>query len=143
MRAEHILPYAKPWVMIDQIRELDCTEGTVSMKLISSSDFFLQGHFPAYSVYPGMLLVEGIRQTINCKLQHETDASKWKEHTIHSRFLQPVLPGDSVKYIVQRNQVDEHDAVFHGAGWVDEHKVIQVMIAYRKEGEENEANSRH
>lgn len=138
MRAERMLPYAKPWILIDEIIHLDSDSGAMSMKQISSSDFYLQGHFPTYSVYPGMLLLEGISQTIACMLRQQGTDEKWTEQGLSSRFLRPVQPGDSVKYVVRLKRADEVALSFHAEGWVEEHKVIQALIAYRKEEEANE-----
>ncbi|GIQ69330.1 hypothetical protein DUZ99_17310 [Xylanibacillus composti] len=142
MRAERILPYAKPWILIDQVTELKGGTQAVAVKQISSSDFYLQGHFPAHSIYPGMLLLEGIRQTIACVFLQEGTAAVWKESEVSSRFMHPVEPGDSVKYVVIRRPSGMHAAQFDGEGWVGDNKVIQARIAYRKEEEANEANAR-
>ncbi|MFS0836947.1 3-hydroxyacyl-ACP dehydratase FabZ family protein [Paenibacillus sp. 1P03SA] len=101
MPAEAYLQYAKPWIMVDRIiGESDRAIST--LKNISSSDFYLIGHFPSYSVYPGMLMVECILQSAELLLKRQfpgrPESCLFGE--VASRFLSPVVPGDSVRFDV-------------------------------------------
>ncbi|MEH6989551.1 FabA-like domain protein [Cytobacillus firmus] len=84
---------SKPWILIDKIISKE-EDMIITMKLISHSDYFLIGHFPSYSVYPGVLLLEGIKQS-SMELDCIRDSNPYK---IQARFLNPVLPGMIVTY---------------------------------------------
>jgi 3-hydroxyacyl-[acyl-carrier-protein] dehydratase len=134
MRAEDVLPYAKPWILIDDALEVENGMRAVSIKNISSSDFYLMGHFPKRSIYPGMLLLEGIKQTVEFIRLQRKHKGNWLEQEISSRFLYLVRPGDRVKYVVYCLREDDAEISFSGEGWAGERKVIQAVLSYRKEG---------
>lgn len=75
----------------------------ITMKLISHSDYFLIGHFPSYSVYPGVLLLEGIKQS-SLELDCIRGLNPYK---IQARFLNPVLPGMIVTYKINVKQSED------------------------------------
>ncbi|WP_128895438.1 hypothetical protein [Longirhabdus pacifica] len=142
MRGEAILPFEKPWIMFDQLltTDLQSLPETISIKNISSSDMFLIGHFPSYSIFPGMLLVEGMKQSAQMWLSQGdgTQAQKWIEKKIKARFLLPVGPGDQVHYVFKK-KIEDHDddeqvITIHAEGWVKESKVIQVTLSLCQEG---------
>ncbi|SDZ37827.1 hypothetical protein [Bacillus sp. 166amftsu] len=95
----------KPWILFDNIITKE-KEKIVTMKFISHSDYFLTGHFENYSVYPGVLLLEGIKQSameMECLMGYELQK-------IQARFLQPVLPGIIVTYdinLIRENELIE------------------------------------
>ncbi len=135
MRAETALACAKPWVMIDHALEVDHGTRAVSVKNITGSDFYLIGHFPDYSVYPGMLLLEGLMQTAEFIRLQRKRRQVWTERELRSRFLYPVVPGDRVKYILQCTKEDDGLICFDGEGWVNEIKVIDAVLIFGKEGD--------
>jgi 3-hydroxyacyl-[acyl-carrier-protein] dehydratase len=133
LRAEGILPYEKPWVLIDKVIDYSINQEIATLKQISSSDYFLPGHFPAYSVYPGMLLVEGIKQSAELLahfsgIQAFVAGSSIQQAEVNARFLQPVEPGDSLIYIVRLLVSDSEQIVFEGAGSVHDTAVIRAKI---------------
>jgi 3-hydroxyacyl-[acyl-carrier-protein] dehydratase len=141
VKIEGVLPYAKPWIMIDEAIEVENGVRAVSVKNISSSDFFLIGHFPDGSIYPGMLLLEGMKQTTEFLRLRRKEAGKWTEREIGCRFLHPVEPGDRVKYVVHSLTEDPESITFRGDGWVGERRVIQATITYRKEDAGNDGGT--
>lgn len=106
MKAEQILGYRKPWVLVDNIVEVHGSERIVTQKLITTSDYFLQGHFPHYSIYPGMLVMEGMKQSaellliLSGSLCSRRGVGRLRQ--LAARFAQPLEPGDTVTYIVTR-----------------------------------------
>ncbi|PWW03188.1 3-hydroxyacyl-[acyl-carrier-protein] dehydratase [Paenibacillus cellulosilyticus] len=128
----------KPWVMVDGF---SCTKNYSSatlIKLITESDYFLQGHFPQYSIYPGLLLVECIRQGAERLLVNITgDQSlfQWNMVKNSTRFTRPVLPGDTVLF--ELNVVSfpsNSEFKINAVGYVNEKIVIRSnLILARKE----------
>lgn len=99
---EHLLPFPKPWILVDRVLHSDRAAHISTCKLISLSDYFLQGHFQDYSVYPGVLLIEGIRQSVYLLLEPDrsVEQSPIEFLDMQVRFLSPVTPGDIVKFSV-------------------------------------------
>lgn len=101
---------SKPWILFDRVEHIEASQRIITCKLISSSDYFLQGHFPEHSIYPGVMLMEGIHQSVALLLsmscQSKVVISRFRE--VHVRFLSPAIPGDQIRYevtIERRNNV--------------------------------------
>lgn len=93
---EEILMTRKPWVMLDRILTVDPAR-IRCQKYISSSDYFLIGHFPARSIYPGVMLVTGLVQAAEMLLRLDggignDDVLRLSAVDVH--LLATALPGD-------------------------------------------------
>lgn len=58
---EELLPHRKPFLFVDGLDEVSPGK-VVGHKTFSKDEFFFEGHFPAYPVVPGVLLVETMAQ---------------------------------------------------------------------------------
>jgi 3-hydroxyacyl-[acyl-carrier-protein] dehydratase len=60
---EAILPHREPFLMIDEVLELEPGERVVARKTVRPDEWYLRGHFPGRPVMPGVLIVEAMAQT--------------------------------------------------------------------------------
>ena len=60
---EAILPHREPFLLIDEVLELEPGERVVARKIVRPDEWYLAGHFPGRPVMPGVLIVEAMAQT--------------------------------------------------------------------------------
>ena len=57
-----IIPHRDPFLLIDEVEELEVGKRVVATKFISPDSFWFQGHFPGHPVTPGVLIIEAMAQ---------------------------------------------------------------------------------
>lgn len=119
---------SKPWILFDRIQHIEAGQRIVTCKLISASDYFLLGHFHEHSIYPGVMLMEGIHQSVALLLsmscQSKVVISRFRE--VNVRFLSPAIPGDQIRYEVTIERLDHmKNFVVLASGMVDGKQIIR------------------
>jgi len=94
------LPHRYPFLLVDRVLEVVPGERLLAQKNVSINEPFFVGHFPNYSVMPGVLVIEALAQAAGI-LSFKTIQSQAQEGQIYffagidnCRFKRPVVPGD-------------------------------------------------
>ncbi len=91
---QNLIPHRYPFLFVDGVTAIG--EGSIEgFKLVSVNESYFQGHFPAFPIMPGVIIVEALAQLI-CIYQFSLD--KNMEFGIflgieNARFKSPVFPG--------------------------------------------------
>ncbi|WP_127531410.1 hotdog family protein [Paenibacillus kobensis] len=126
---EQYMGLYKPWVLIDKV--LSYTDNEIyTQKLITFSDFFLIGHFPTSSIYPGVLLAEGVIQSSQIFMRIRGQNQVVRPTKMSSKFLQTVVPGDIITYHLQINKVIDSAYNFIGAAFIGERQVLDIKVSF-------------
>ena len=97
------LPHRYPMLLVDRV--LEVSEDTiVAIKNVTINEPFFNGHFPAYPVMPGVLIMEALAQTAGV-LEISKPENKGKlvfyAGMDKVKFKKQVVPGDKLKLEVK------------------------------------------
>ncbi|MBQ9120588.1 MAG: 3-hydroxyacyl-ACP dehydratase FabZ [Lachnospiraceae bacterium] len=92
-----IIPHRNPFLLIDQIVELEPAVRAVGKKCVSMNEPYFVGHFPGEPVMPGVLILEAMAQ-VGAVLCLSEEAYRGKTAYFggvnKARFRNKVVPGD-------------------------------------------------
>ena len=97
---EGILPHRDPFLLIDEVLELEPGSRAVARKQVRADEWYLAGHFPGRPVMPGVLIVEALAQTgaVAVLAQEENRGRLALFAGIDDcRFKRVVQPGDELE----------------------------------------------
>ena len=105
---EAILPHREPFLLIDEVLELEPGRRAVARKHVREDEWYLSGHFPGRPVMPGVLLVEAMAQTgAVAVLSEEENRGRIALFAgiDDVRFKRIVEPGDTLELECELEQV--------------------------------------
>jgi len=96
---ESVLPHRAPFLLIDEVTELEPGRRVVARLRVRADDWWFPGHFPGRPVMPGVLIVEAMAQTgaIAVLIQDENRGKiAFFAGIDDCRFKRVVEPGDKL-----------------------------------------------
>jgi 3-hydroxyacyl-[acyl-carrier-protein] dehydratase len=96
---EKIIPHRSPFLLVDEILELEPGKRVVGRRQIRADDWWFPGHFPGRPVMPGVLTIEAIAQAgAVAVLADEANAGKlpFFAGIDGCKFKRVVEPGDEL-----------------------------------------------
>ena len=128
-----LLPHRYPFLLVDQIRELEVDRRIVAIKNVTINEPFFQGHFPGRPVMPGVLILEAMAQAGGVlAFKSLGDVARpivYLTGVDQAKFRKPVVPGDCVHIRVEKQQSRRNVWKFACAATVDGQKVAEAVIA--------------
>jgi 3-hydroxyacyl-[acyl-carrier-protein] dehydratase len=103
---KRLLPHRSPFLFIERLTNIVPYESATGLKAVGYNEPYFSGHFPGYSVLPGVLIVEALAQTAGALVIHSLGVVGNKRVvyflTIEkARFRRPVRPGDMLRMEVK------------------------------------------
>lgn len=105
-RIKTLLPHRAPFLFVEKLADIVPNESATGYKTVSFNEPHFQGHFPAFAVMPGVLIVEAMAQTAGALVVHSLGLTA--ENRIvyfmtieRARFRRPVRPGDTLRMPVK------------------------------------------
>lgn len=101
---KEIIPHRYPFLLVDRILEVEEGQRAVGIKNVSANEEFFNGHFPDYSVMPGVLILEALAQVgaVAMLIKEENRGRLAFFAGIDKcRFKRQVKPGDTLHLEVE------------------------------------------
>ena len=122
VQIQAIIPHRYPFLLVDRVVDLEPGKRAVGVKNVSMGDGFFQGHFPAYPVMPGVLIVEAIAQVgavALLTLEEHRGKIAFFAGIDNVRFKRQVKPGDTLLLKVELGQIRRNIGTGSGVASVD------------------------
>jgi 3-hydroxyacyl-[acyl-carrier-protein] dehydratase len=98
---ESILPHRAPFLLLDEVTELEPGRRVVARREVRADDWWFPGHFPERPVMPGVLIVEAMAQCAAILGLRDMPDREKKLFLFggvdKARFRRPVVPGDQLR----------------------------------------------
>jgi 3-hydroxyacyl-[acyl-carrier-protein] dehydratase len=105
---EAILPHRDPFLLLDEVVDLEPGERVVALKRVRPDEWYLSGHFPGRPIMPGVLIVEAMAQAgAVAVLSEEENRGKLALFAGIDgvRFKRVVEPGDELEITCELERV--------------------------------------
>jgi len=96
---QKIIPHRYPFLLVDQIIELDPGKRAAGIKNVTINEPFFQGHFPENPIMPGVLILEALAQVGACAMLSMAEYNNRLAYFAgidQVRFRRIVTPGDQL-----------------------------------------------
>ncbi len=130
---KEIIPHRDPFLLIDEVLEMELGKRIVARKHIKADDFWFKGHFPEYPVVPGVLMIEMLAQAgAVAMLSMEEHKGKigFLAGVDKAKFRRQVVPGDTLLLEVEIIKVKGPIGVGKAIASVDGVKAVSAEISF-------------
>jgi 3-hydroxyacyl-[acyl-carrier-protein] dehydratase len=128
---EQLIPHRPPFLLVDEILELEPGKRVVGRRKIRADDWWFPGHFPERPVMPGVLTIEAIAQAgAVAVLADEANRGKipFFAGIDDCRFKRVVEPGDMLLLECEFVRVRGPIAKGEGRASVDGETAAEAML---------------
>lgn len=134
---KEIIPHREPFLLIDEVVELEPGKRCVAKTYIKEDNFWFAGHFPGNPVTPGVLMVEMLAQTgAVCagSLPENKGKTALFARLDKTKFKRMVLPGDELTLEIEMIKLRGSVGVGKGVATVDGEVAVsaELTFAYQK-----------
>lgn len=119
---EAIIPHRAPFLLVDRILEMEHGVSAIGELDVRADAFWAPGHFPAYAVMPGVLIVEALAQVgavALLSMEEYRGRLAFFAGIDGVRFKRQVRPGDTLRLAVTLDAIRRGIGKGHATATVD------------------------
>lgn len=128
-----IIPHRDPFLLIDEIVELEPGKRAVALRRVSPDEDYFRGHFPGNPIMPGVLQVEALAQT-GAVAALSLPENKGKLVLFAGidgvRFKRIVKPGDTLRLEVEMTKMRGPVGKGEAKATVDDELVCKATLTF-------------
>jgi len=128
----NIMPHRYPFLLIDQVLELEPEKRVVAIKNVTINEPFFQGHFPGYPVMPGVLIIEAMAQAGGILLLEAVEEPQKKLVFFLAidkvKFRRQVIPGDTLRFELEMLMFRRNTCKMRGKTYVGDTVVAEAEL---------------
>ena len=129
---KEILPHRYPFLLIDKVISMEGNK-IVAIKNVTVNENYFQGHFPAESVMPGVLIIEALAQTGAVAILSKNEFKgkiAYFAGIDKAKFRRKVIPGDILRLEVEITKLSGRAGIGYGIAYVDDKKVCEGELTF-------------
>ena len=130
---KEIIPHRDPFLLIDEIEELEPGKRVVAYKNMTPEEFWFKGHFPDYPVVPGVLMLEMCAQAgavAMLAMPENKGKIGFFGGVKEAKFRRQVVPGDLLRIEVEIIKVKGPVGVGKAIATVNGEKAVSAEISF-------------
>ncbi len=130
-KIKELLPHRYPFLLIDKVLDYEEGEFLTAIKNVTYNEPCFQGHFPEWSVFPGVLIIEAMAQAaaiLGCfsmEKKPEPGSIYYLVGVDKARFKKTVHPGDKITLDIKFIKVRKGIWRFSATATVDD-KIVST-----------------
>ncbi|MEK6528342.1 MAG: 3-hydroxyacyl-ACP dehydratase FabZ [Nitrospirota bacterium] len=138
---QNILPHRYPFLLVDQITELEPNVNAVGIKNVTINEPFFQGHFPNNPIMPGVLIVEAMAQVAGILAFRSGKQGNiiYFMSIEKAKFRKPVIPGNQLKLAIKVLKIRNNVWKFSGEAFVNDVLVSEAEFTAMLTGSSDKA----